>query len=124
MQYLSSQDEKCQAIGAYYIQHTCFQDESAKQQVSGRGLGAAGASPSWGAGVCCGLLVPLPGCPRPGVCLALPEVGGGGICGEDATQPSVVEETSPWSDRHRLRGDPAPDSQGGRLPPPAPSLPL
>uniref|UniRef100_A0A8C2RMJ9 Plakophilin-1 n=1 Tax=Capra hircus TaxID=9925 RepID=A0A8C2RMJ9_CAPHI len=33
VQYLSSQDEKCQAIGAYYIQHTCFQDESAKQQV-------------------------------------------------------------------------------------------
>ncbi|KAI5168896.1 plakophilin-1 [Manis pentadactyla] len=33
VQYLSSQDEKCQAIGAYYIQHTCFQDECAKQQV-------------------------------------------------------------------------------------------
>uniref|UniRef100_A0A7N5P5Q7 Plakophilin-1 n=1 Tax=Ailuropoda melanoleuca TaxID=9646 RepID=A0A7N5P5Q7_AILME len=33
VQYLSSQDEKYQAIGAYYIQHTCFQDESAKQQV-------------------------------------------------------------------------------------------
>ncbi|XP_058915239.1 plakophilin-1 [Kogia breviceps] len=33
VQYLSSQDKKCQAIGAYYIQHTCFQDESAKQQV-------------------------------------------------------------------------------------------
>ncbi|XP_032322767.1 plakophilin-1 isoform X1 [Camelus ferus] len=33
VQYLSSQEEKCQAIGAYYIQHTCFQDESAKQQV-------------------------------------------------------------------------------------------
>ncbi|XP_006834215.1 PREDICTED: plakophilin-1 isoform X2 [Chrysochloris asiatica] len=33
VQYLSSQDEKFQAIGAYYIQHTCFQDESAKQQV-------------------------------------------------------------------------------------------
>uniref|UniRef100_A0A8C6FLX0 Plakophilin-1 n=1 Tax=Moschus moschiferus TaxID=68415 RepID=A0A8C6FLX0_MOSMO len=32
-QCLGSQDEKCQAIGAYYIQHTCFQDESAKQQV-------------------------------------------------------------------------------------------
>lgn len=37
VQCLSSQDEKCQAIGAYYIQHTCFQDEAAKQQVSGRG---------------------------------------------------------------------------------------
>lgn len=36
VQYLSSQDEKYQAIGAYYIQHTCFQDESAKQQVPGR----------------------------------------------------------------------------------------
>lgn len=35
VQYLSSQDEKYQAIGAYYIQHTCFQDESAKQQVTG-----------------------------------------------------------------------------------------
>lgn len=35
VQYLSSQDEKCQAIGAYYIQHTCFQDECAKQQVAG-----------------------------------------------------------------------------------------
>ncbi|XP_030743665.1 plakophilin-1 [Echinops telfairi] len=34
VQYLSSQDEKYQAIGAYYIQHTCFQDESAKQQVT------------------------------------------------------------------------------------------
>ncbi|XP_020858871.1 plakophilin-1 isoform X3 [Phascolarctos cinereus] len=33
VQFLSSQDEKYQAIGAYYIQHTCFQDESAKQQV-------------------------------------------------------------------------------------------
>ncbi|XP_054432401.1 plakophilin-1 [Pteronotus mesoamericanus] len=33
VRYLSSQDEKFQAIGAYYIQHTCFQDESAKQQV-------------------------------------------------------------------------------------------
>ncbi|CAK6442322.1 unnamed protein product [Pipistrellus nathusii] len=33
VQYLCSQDEKYQAIGAYYIQHTCFQDESAKQQV-------------------------------------------------------------------------------------------
>lgn len=33
VQYLSAQDEKYQAIGAYYIQHTCFQDESAKQQV-------------------------------------------------------------------------------------------
>ncbi|XP_059944674.1 plakophilin-1 [Mesoplodon densirostris] len=33
VQYLSSQDKKCQAIGAYYIQHTCFQNESAKQQV-------------------------------------------------------------------------------------------
>lgn len=53
VQYLSSQDEKYQAIGAYYIQHTCFQDESAKQQVpgctpaprpcrrSGQGLGAS-----------------------------------------------------------------------------------
>ncbi|XP_030700234.1 plakophilin-1 [Globicephala melas] len=30
---LTSPDKKCQAIGAYYIQHTCFQDESAKQQV-------------------------------------------------------------------------------------------
>lgn len=35
VQYLCSQDEKYQAIGAYYIQHTCFQDESAKQQVTG-----------------------------------------------------------------------------------------
>lgn len=35
VQYLCSQDEKYQAIGAYYIQHTCFQDESAKQQVPG-----------------------------------------------------------------------------------------
>ncbi|XP_057583632.1 plakophilin-1 [Hippopotamus amphibius kiboko] len=33
VQYLSSRDETCQAIGAYYIQHTCFQDECAKQQV-------------------------------------------------------------------------------------------
>ncbi|XP_036696378.1 plakophilin-1 isoform X2 [Balaenoptera musculus] len=33
VQYLSYQDEKCQAIGAYYIQHTCFQNEPAKQQV-------------------------------------------------------------------------------------------
>ncbi|XP_007456202.1 PREDICTED: plakophilin-1 isoform X2 [Lipotes vexillifer] len=33
VQCLSSPDKKCQAIGAYYIQHTCFQDESAKQQV-------------------------------------------------------------------------------------------
>ncbi|XP_043819177.1 plakophilin-1 [Dromiciops gliroides] len=33
VQFLSSQDEKFQSIGAYYIQHTCFQDESAKQQV-------------------------------------------------------------------------------------------
>ncbi|XP_054939974.1 plakophilin-1 isoform X1 [Physeter macrocephalus] len=33
VQYLCSQDKKCQVIGAYYIQHTCFQDESAKQQV-------------------------------------------------------------------------------------------
>ncbi|XP_074078447.1 plakophilin-1 [Macrotis lagotis] len=33
VQFLSNQDEKYQAIGAYYIQHTCFQDESAKQQV-------------------------------------------------------------------------------------------
>ena len=41
VQYLSSQDEKCQAIGAYYIQHTCFQDESAKQQVSSRGPGGS-----------------------------------------------------------------------------------
>nr|XP_020759413.1 plakophilin-1 [Odocoileus virginianus texanus] len=43
VQYLSSQDEKCQAIGAYYIQHTCFQDEAAKQQ---RRRGPAGAGSS------------------------------------------------------------------------------
>lgn len=53
VQYLSSQDEKYQAIGAYYIQHTCFQDESAKQQVTaylpppeaGAGTGPVSLSP-------------------------------------------------------------------------------
>lgn len=67
VQYLSSQDEKYQAIGAYYIQHTCFQDESAKQQVPartpapahppprrpGQGLGASpdpAFSDGWGLG--------------------------------------------------------------------------
>ncbi|XP_038605407.1 plakophilin-1 [Tachyglossus aculeatus] len=33
VQFLCSPDEKYQAIGAYYIQHTCFQDECAKQEV-------------------------------------------------------------------------------------------
>ncbi|XP_053104124.1 plakophilin-1 [Hemicordylus capensis] len=33
IQFLCSSDEKHQAMGAYYLQHTCFQDESAKQEV-------------------------------------------------------------------------------------------
>ncbi|KAK9404612.1 plakophilin-1 [Crotalus adamanteus] len=33
IQLLCSSDEKNQAMGAYYLQHTCFQDESAKQEV-------------------------------------------------------------------------------------------
>uniref|UniRef100_A0A8C8REM2 Plakophilin-1 n=1 Tax=Pelusios castaneus TaxID=367368 RepID=A0A8C8REM2_9SAUR len=33
IQLLCSLDEKSQAMGAYYLQHTCFQDESAKQEV-------------------------------------------------------------------------------------------
>uniref|UniRef100_A0A8D0BGC8 Plakophilin-1 n=1 Tax=Salvator merianae TaxID=96440 RepID=A0A8D0BGC8_SALMN len=33
IQLLCSSDEKYQAMGAYYLQHTCFQDESAKQEV-------------------------------------------------------------------------------------------
>ncbi|XP_008175124.2 plakophilin-1 [Chrysemys picta bellii] len=33
IQLLCSSDEKSQAMGAYYLQHTCFQDESAKQEV-------------------------------------------------------------------------------------------
>ncbi|NXU44868.1 PKP1 protein, partial [Drymodes brunneopygia] len=34
IQLLCSSDDKYQAMGAYYLQHTCFQDESAKQEVS------------------------------------------------------------------------------------------
>lgn len=34
IQLLCSSDEKNQAMGAYYLQHTCFQDESAKQEVN------------------------------------------------------------------------------------------
>ncbi|NXA54292.1 PKP1 protein, partial [Nothocercus julius] len=33
IQLLCSSDDKYQAMGAYYLQHTCFQDESAKQEV-------------------------------------------------------------------------------------------
>ncbi|EMP40997.1 Plakophilin-1 [Chelonia mydas] len=33
IQLLCSSDEKSQAMGAYFLQHTCFQDESAKQEV-------------------------------------------------------------------------------------------
>ncbi|XP_060628530.1 plakophilin-1 [Anolis sagrei] len=33
IQFLCASDEKYQATGAYYLQHTCFQDESAKQEV-------------------------------------------------------------------------------------------
>lgn len=33
IQLLCSTNEKYQAMGAYYLQHTCFQDESAKQEV-------------------------------------------------------------------------------------------
>uniref|UniRef100_A0A8C0HHQ7 Plakophilin-1 n=1 Tax=Chelonoidis abingdonii TaxID=106734 RepID=A0A8C0HHQ7_CHEAB len=33
IQLLCASDEKSQAMGAYYLQHTCFQDESAKQEV-------------------------------------------------------------------------------------------
>ncbi|XP_054836627.1 plakophilin-1 [Eublepharis macularius] len=33
IQLLCSLDEKYQAMGGYYLQHTCFQDESAKQEV-------------------------------------------------------------------------------------------
>ncbi|XP_015263795.1 PREDICTED: probable helicase with zinc finger domain [Gekko japonicus] len=33
IQLLCSSDEKYQAMGGYYLQHTCFQDESAKQEV-------------------------------------------------------------------------------------------
>uniref|UniRef100_A0A8D0L6C0 Plakophilin-1 n=1 Tax=Sphenodon punctatus TaxID=8508 RepID=A0A8D0L6C0_SPHPU len=33
IQLLCSSDEKYQAMGAYFLQHTCFQDESAKQEV-------------------------------------------------------------------------------------------
>ncbi|XP_067387722.1 plakophilin-1 [Emydura macquarii macquarii] len=33
IQLMCSSDEKSQAMGAYYLQHTCFQDESAKQEV-------------------------------------------------------------------------------------------
>lgn len=33
IQLLCSSSEKNQAMGAYYLQHTCFQDESAKQEV-------------------------------------------------------------------------------------------
>ncbi|XP_033008952.1 plakophilin-1 [Lacerta agilis] len=33
IQFLCSSDEKYHAMGAYYLQHTCFQDESAKQEV-------------------------------------------------------------------------------------------
>ncbi|KAM6458130.1 plakophilin-1 isoform 1-T1 [Liasis olivaceus] len=33
IQLLCSSDEKNQAMGAFYLQHTCFQDESAKQEV-------------------------------------------------------------------------------------------
>ncbi|RLV95309.1 hypothetical protein DV515_00012888 [Chloebia gouldiae] len=32
IQLLCSSDDKYQAMGAYYLQHTCFQDESAKQE--------------------------------------------------------------------------------------------
>ena len=68
-------------------------------QAAGQRLGGWGRPeppPSRGAGVCCGLLVPLPGCPRPGVCLALPEVGGG----------ASVERMplSHWSWKRRLPG--------------------
>ncbi|NXO63828.1 PKP1 protein, partial [Phainopepla nitens] len=33
IQLLCSSDDKYQAMGAYFLQHTCFQDESAKQEV-------------------------------------------------------------------------------------------
>ncbi|KAF2976913.1 hypothetical protein EK904_010512, partial [Melospiza melodia maxima] len=33
IQLLCSSDDKYQAMGAYYLQHTCFQDESAKQEL-------------------------------------------------------------------------------------------
>lgn len=96
VQYLSSQDEKCQAIGAYYIQHTCFQDESAKQQVSlgtppalspagqpGLALGAAGDTCDW-------LL--LPPLPMAGVCPAVPETRAGILSSEGIRAP--LGETS------------------------------
>lgn len=54
IQFLCSSDDKYQAMGAYYLQHTCFQDESAKQEVSKllqslldvmtRGMGKIGVS--------------------------------------------------------------------------------
>lgn len=34
VQLLGSGDEKCQTSGAHFIQHTCFQDENAKNQVN------------------------------------------------------------------------------------------
>lgn len=92
VQYLSSQDEKCQAIGAYYIQHTCFQDESAKQQVSSRGPGGSLNLPQARGGRL--LLAPHPPArlPKAG---SVPGTarGRGSICGGDATQLLVVEET-------------------------------
>lgn len=77
VQYLSSQDEKYQAIGAYYIQHTCFQDESAKQQVTaylppleaGAGTGPVSLSPFGGSGNC-----------SPSPCLAAWGEGSAGHC--------------------------------------------
>lgn len=44
IQLLCSSDDKYQAMGAYYLQHTCFQDESAKQEVN-RLLQCSAATP-------------------------------------------------------------------------------
>ena len=92
VQYLRSQDEKCQAIGAYYIQHTCFQDESAKQQVSSRGPGGSLSLPQAGGGHL--LLAPRPPARLPkAVSVPGTAQSRGNVCGGDATQPLVVEET-------------------------------
>lgn len=70
-----------------------FRTESAKQQVrGGRGLGGSRSLPWAGGWRLLWALVP---------CLAAQGrsawhcLRSGGICGEDATQPSVVEETVP-----------------------------
>ena len=77
---------------ASYIQHTCFQDESAKQQVSSRGPGGSLSLPQAGRGHL--LLAPRPPARLPkAVSVPGTAQSRGNVCGGDATQPLVVEET-------------------------------